>query len=289
MRIEEEAKRREIISKAFEDAGEYAESKVITSWLRYSYEKNLSGEELYDYVRNAVELMKKYHFYRFSSFTPESYEVVKRAEEKGLRKTVERIVKAGIPKDFDEDVIKEWIRLVEDGWDYDLIAIYYCGETGEKYVPIFSYNLDFLSEKPSGRVWLSRETKEVVEEVSQEENVEAEALESEVKSQFLKRAYEWVKEAEEDRKKVIDTALKIEEKGRYPFHVWKRLFVPPKTDAFLGYFDGEKVKVAVDWSSGVVYAEKKDWEDVRKWLKEEVEKIAKEMGRSNNNFMGVER
>jgi len=251
-----------LIDKAFEDAKIKTKTSISwlnstkSSWLRYSYEKNLSGEELYEYVRNAIELMKKYYpKYYLAGFTPEGYEVVKKAEEYELSKAVKRIwSEVENPPVLTKDVIEEWIKMAENGWDYDLIAIYYTLKAGKKYVPIFSY---FLGEEPE--LWLSEETKEVVKEVSQEEGVEEETLEEEVKSLFLRRAEEWVKKARKDAKDTV---------------------------AFLDYFDGEKIKVAVAWSTGVVYAEKKDWEEVRERLKEEVRELAIKLDKDNNLRLG---
>jgi len=281
--VKKDAKeRREIIRQAFKDGMGEAYERIIDAWLKYSYEKKLSGENLYEEVKSAIELMKNYYDpHCYYDYTPEGYEIAKKAEEKGLRKVIKKIKEeektSGTSRDHHK-VFLEWlVKLSEGGWNEDLIVIFHTDKEGEKYVPIFSYNLGFSN------VRLSKEVKGIIAEISSEENVDEEELTEEVKKTFLKKASSWVKDVEEDRKRIIETALKIREKGKYPFHVWKRLFVPPKEDTFIGYFYNKKVKIAVgsDWA-GVVYADKEDWERVRERIKEEIREIARRLPKKNN-------
>lgn len=322
---------RDVILKALKEVGigeidivmpyVYSEEEAIKlladSWLKYAQKNGLSEEDLFKELLEAFSLMKDFYFdgleersYYVQYFTPKGYGIAKLAKELGIDEIVQRLSSAEAKWSFKREEIENWIRRLASDWDKELLISFYITEGGEKYVPLYAFEVPYLIGY-STWVRLSKEAKEVVEEVAKEEGVSDKLLMGKVELHFEKEIEAWImeysytaeeiedlewkiennklmlsEETDEEEKKELENEIEelkkrqeeLREKLRKMLEeakegLIKKVFAGVSRDTY--YPERDELYEYLGYE-GVVYTEKENWEKVREWLKERVRQIARE-------------
>jgi len=288
------------------------------NWLRYALENGLSEEELYKKLLEAFEFMKDFFFraeygrksaYFLDNFTPYGYRVAKEAKELGIDEVIQRLLSVKEYFEFNGEKIELWSKALKRGEDKELIISHYTLEGGEKYVPIYAFDVSVTGDWESIR--LSKVVEKVVEEVAKEERTSEVLLYKEVEFSFEGEIKPWIwklekglreidyleerignnklmllEETDEGRKKELEKKVEEAEKKKGELEEKLRKMLEEAKEgllkkAIIGLFryhydpDTDSVSDSAIYE-GVVYTEKENWEKVREWLKERVRQIARE-------------